>query len=90
MSTGSVLKLACRSRDPHGTLTWFKNGKKVEGQGSRIYTLNDVQISDNGIYTCRVNTEAAGPSQHSNTVRGTVLGEICVRRGDKAFKQFDG
>ena len=70
---GGAVELPCTvlAGFPAPALTWFKDGREVEGEaGGEGLVLENLRVTDSGTYTCRaVNTEGAVTSRVEVVVR---------------------
>ncbi|XP_068104559.1 hemicentin-2 [Hyperolius riggenbachi] len=72
---GGTLTLLCESEaTPQPTVTWYKNGKLLTGDGSisihnsgQRLEIRNVQAQDKGLYTCKM-TNVAGEAELTYTV----------------------
>ncbi|XP_060787017.1 hemicentin-1 isoform X2 [Neoarius graeffei] len=61
---GSSVTLSCKAPGvPEPVVTWYRNGQKVNSGGSlqlagQKLTINSMQVSDGGVYTCKVSNPA--------------------------------
>ncbi|XP_026768070.3 hemicentin-1 isoform X3 [Pangasianodon hypophthalmus] len=61
---GSSVTLSCEARGvPEPEVTWYRNGQKLNSGrtlqlASQKLTINSMQVSDGGVYTCKVSNPA--------------------------------
>ncbi len=64
---GDTLTFSASVTGTPNSYQWYKNSQKIDGATSRIYEVNNVQLSVAGTYTCKV-TDEAGNSRTSDGV----------------------
>ena len=73
------LALGCiASGNPQPTIAWYKDGRRIPGEGSPQLVIQEVEISDRGVYYCTATNilGTATSDQAVININGTTL--FCI------------
>ena len=57
-NVGEQLNLACIAKGkPAPKINWIKNGRIIPKETARFYHINEVSVSDAGVYSCRASNQ---------------------------------
>lgn len=72
------LRFSCTGPDSIWTLTWYKDQKKLETEGSAL-NIDSVTKDDKGVYTCKAEIKPRGVSSASSDTKViTVYGKFLL------------
>jgi Leucine-rich repeat (LRR) protein len=82
-NTGEDYTFVVNCGGAHNFYTWYKNNHEIAGATNSTYTINNLTLSDAGLYRCKVsNTEVTDLDIYSRPIRLIVSGTVDVERNE--------
>ena len=77
-----VLRCAV-SGNPQPTIDWYKDGRRIAGEGSPLLVIEEVELSDRGVYYCTatnmLGTNSSDPAiVNINGMSSIVSHQYCI------------